>query len=142
MLEDGLTFRNLYESLKVEYEYPSEEKVFQEKTTYNTVPMGGTTFHCRNSGRILITNIKRYLQAVDERRKMEKRKKTQRERKRRGVRKKKRGRKDMMCRKRIKPDKRRSEEQRGGVEDTGKIKKEKVRDREKGGGGEKQRDQE
>jgi len=45
--------------------------------------MGGTTFHCRNSGRILITNIKRYLQAEDEKRKMEKErtsKKTLRER--------------------------------------------------------------
>jgi hypothetical protein len=42
----------------------------------------------------------------------------------------------MMCRKRIKPDKRRR------IEDRGKIKEEKVRDREKGGGGEKQRDQE
>ncbi len=46
------------------------------------MPIGGTTFHCRNSGRILITNIKRYLQAEDERRKMEKKKK-QRERKKR-----------------------------------------------------------
>jgi hypothetical protein len=64
----------------------------------------------------------------------------------RGVRKKKRVRTvDIMSRKGIKPDKRRSEEQRGGVEDRGKIKKEEGRDREKvgrGGGKEKQRDQE
>ncbi len=83
MLEDDLTFGKLFEALKVEYEYLSEEKVFQENTTYNTVPMGGTTFHCRNSGRILITNIKRYLQAEDERRKMEKeRRRRERERER------------------------------------------------------------
>jgi hypothetical protein len=45
--------------------------------------MGGTTFHCRNSGRILITNIKRYLQAEDERRKMKnERRLRERERKR------------------------------------------------------------
>ncbi len=41
-----------------------------------------------------------------------------------------------MSRKGIKPDKRSSEEKRGGVEDGGKIKKEKVRDREQVGGGE------